>query len=104
MYRLYTEVKVSTGFIKPMAEGTRFDKSVETVPRCSLVSQTLFLETLTKLLLSKLLLGVAIVGGDMRQKESLVKCIQVIGKLCTKTYTITIHDIHNSRSQVYRLH
>ena len=34
MYRLYTEVKVSTGFIKPRAEGTRFDKSVETVPRC----------------------------------------------------------------------
>ena len=31
-YRLYTEVKVSTGFIKPRAEGTRFDKSVETVP------------------------------------------------------------------------
>ena len=24
-YRLYTEVKVSTGFIKPRAEGTRFD-------------------------------------------------------------------------------
>ena len=34
MYRLYTEVKVSTGFIKPRAKGTRFDKSVETVPRC----------------------------------------------------------------------
>ena len=34
MYRLYTEVKVSTGFIKPRAEGTRFDKSVETVTRC----------------------------------------------------------------------
>ena len=33
MYRLYTEVKVSTGFIKPRAEGTRFDKSVETVLR-----------------------------------------------------------------------
>ena len=33
-YRLYTEVKVSTGFIKPRAEGTRFDKSVETIPRC----------------------------------------------------------------------
>ena len=27
MYRLYTEVKVSTRFIKPRAEGTRFDKS-----------------------------------------------------------------------------
>ena len=35
MYRLYTEVKVSTGFIKPRAEGgTRFDKSVETVLKC----------------------------------------------------------------------
>ena len=27
MYRLYTEAKVSTKFIKPRAEGTRFDKS-----------------------------------------------------------------------------
>ena len=27
MYRLYTEVKVSTRFIKPRAFGTRFDKS-----------------------------------------------------------------------------
>ena len=27
MYRLYTEVKVSTRFIKTRAEGTRFDKS-----------------------------------------------------------------------------
>ena len=27
MYRLYTEVKVPTRFIKPRAEGTRFDKS-----------------------------------------------------------------------------
>ena len=27
MYRLYTEVKVSTRFIKLRAEGTRFDKS-----------------------------------------------------------------------------
>ena len=26
MYRLYIEVKVSTRFIKPRAEGTRFDK------------------------------------------------------------------------------
>ena len=34
MYRLYTEVKVSTGFIKPRAEGKRFDKSVETILRC----------------------------------------------------------------------
>ena len=27
MYRLYTEVNVSTGFIKLRVEGTRFDKS-----------------------------------------------------------------------------
>ena len=27
MYRLYTQVKVSTRFIKPRAKGTRFDKS-----------------------------------------------------------------------------
>ena len=40
----------------------------------------------------------AVVGREMKQKESLVKCLQFIGKLCTKTYTITIHDIHNSRS------
>ena len=62
----------------------------------SLASQTLC-SLKTKLLLSKLLLGVAIVGGDTRRKESLVKCLQllqVIGKLCTKTYTITIHDIY----------
>ena len=26
MYRFYIEVKVSTRFIKPRAEGTRFDK------------------------------------------------------------------------------
>ena len=69
----------------------------------SLASQTLC-SLKTKLLLSKLLLGAAIVGGETRRKESLVKCLQVIGKLCTKTYTITIHDINNSRTQVYRLH
>ena len=34
MFRLYTEVKVSTGFIKLRAEGTRFDESIETVLRC----------------------------------------------------------------------
>ena len=38
------------------------------------------------------------IGGDTRRKESQVKCLQVIGKLCTKTYTITIHDIHNLKS------
>ena len=30
--------------------------------------------------LKKLLLGVAIVGGDTRRKESVVKCLQVIDK------------------------
>ena len=38
MYRLYTEVKVSTEFIKPSVKDARFDKSVETVPRCTCIA------------------------------------------------------------------
>ena len=55
-------------------------------PMFSLASQTLC----SKLLLNKLLLGVNIVGGDTRQIESLVKCLQVIGKLYTNAKRILL--------------
>ena len=57
-----------------------------------LVSRPRFSVPENTLLLSILLLRMAIVGGETGQKQRLVKHLEVIGKLCTKKYTITIHD------------
>ena len=65
----------------------------------TLASQTLE----NKVIIKQIIIGCGYSGrGYETERES--GEMLTSHRLCTKTCTITIHNIHNSRSQVYRLH